>query len=131
LQATRDNGTWEDWLQFFLRGVAEVSVQATETSRRILMLRETHRNLITENLGYAAGNGHRVLERLYERPIVSVNVVRDLTGTTYPAANQLVERLVKIGVLAEITGQARNRRFRYDAYVRLFDEPDANGGAVG
>jgi DNA-binding MarR family transcriptional regulator len=106
-------------------------VQATETSRRILTLRETHRNLITENLGYAAGNGHRVLERLYERPIVSVNEVRDLTGTTYPAANQLVERLVKIGVLAEITGQARNRRFRYDTYVRLFDEPDSNGRVAG
>src|SRR5262249_60738024 len=42
LQATRDNGTWEEWLQFFLRGVAEVSVQATNTSRRILTLRETH-----------------------------------------------------------------------------------------
>jgi len=123
LQATRDKGAWENWLQFFLRGVAEVSGQATETARRILTLRETHRNLITEHLGYSAGNGHRVLERLYEHPIMSVNEVRDLTGTTYPAANQLVERLVKIGMLTEITGQARNRRFRYDAYVRLFDEP--------
>jgi Fic family protein len=126
LQVTRDKGAWEDWLQFFLRGVAEVSLQATETARRMLSLRETHRNLITEHLGYAAGNGHRVLERLYERPIVSVNEVRGLTGTTYPAANQLVERLVKIAILGEITGQARNRRFRYDAYVRLFDEPDAH-----
>ena len=132
LQATRDKGAWEDWLQFFLRGVAQVSVQATDTSRRILTLRETHRNLITENLGYSAGNGHRVLERLYERPIVSVNAVRTLTGTTYPAANHLVERLVKIEVLAEITGQARNRRFRYNAYIRLFDEPstDAREGTA-
>jgi len=73
-------------------------------------------------LGYAAGNGHRVLERLFERPITSVNEVTALTGTTYTAANQLVERLVQAGILAEITGQARNRRFRYDAYVRLFDE---------
>jgi Fic family protein len=125
LQAIRDKGAWEDWLQFFLRGIAEVSVQATDTSRRILTLREAHRSLITENLGYSAGNGHRVLERLYERPIVSVNEVRALTGTTYPAANQLVERMVKIGILTEMTGQARNRRFRYDAYVGLFDEPDA------
>ena len=115
LQAIRDNGAWEDWLEFFLRGVAEVSVEATDTSRRILTLRETHRNLITENFGYSAGNGHRVLERLFERPIVSVKQVRELTRTTYPAANQLVERLVKIGILSEITGQTRNRRFRYDA----------------
>jgi Fic family protein len=123
LQATRDRGAWEDWLTFFLHGVEEVSAQATETARRILTLREAHRNSIAENLGYAAGNGHRVLERLYQRPIVSVNDVRELTQTEYPAANQLVERLTKIGVLVEITGRARNRRFRYDAYVRLFDEP--------
>jgi Fic family protein len=127
LQSIRDNGAWEDWLRFFLRGVAEVSVQAAETAGRILMLRETHRNLIAENLGYSAGNGHRVLERLYEHPIISVNEVRDLTGTSYPAANQLVERLVKIGVLAEMTGQVRHRRFQYKAYVRLFDEPEASG----
>jgi hypothetical protein len=94
--------------------------------RRILSMRERHRNLIAENLGFAAGNGHRVLEQLYERPIMSVNEVRELTGTMYPAPNQLVERLVKIGVLSEIAGQARNRRYRYDPYVRLFDEPNEN-----
>jgi Fic family protein len=127
LQATREDGAWEDWLAFFLSAVAAVSAQATETARRILAMREEHRNLIAENLGFAAGNGHRVLEQLYEHPIMSVNEVRELTGTTYPAANQLVERLVKIGVLSEITGQARNRRYRYDPYVRLFDEPSANG----
>jgi Fic family protein len=126
LQATRDKGAWEDWLQFFLRGVAEVSVQATETARRILTLREIHRNSITEHLGYSAGNGHRVLERLYERPIMSVKEIRELIGTTFPAANQLVKRMVNIGILSEITGRRRNRRFRYDAYIRLFDEPGPN-----
>jgi hypothetical protein len=65
---------------------------------------------------------------LFAHPIVSVNEVRALTGTTYPAANQLVERLAGIGILAEVTGHARNRRFRYDPYVRLFSEdlPEAD-----
>ncbi len=122
LQAVRDNGNWEGWLNFFLRGVAEVSVQAAETARKILELREAHRRNITDHLGRAAGNGHRVLERLYERPIMSVSDVRELLGTTFAGANQIVQRLVDLKILAEITGQARNRRFRYDAYVRLFDE---------
>jgi Fic family protein len=122
LQAVRDNGDWEGWLTFFLRGVAEVSVQAAETARKILELREAHRRNITEHLGRAAGNGHRVLERLYERPIISVSDVRELLGTTFAGANQIVQRLVDLKILVEITGQARNRRFRYDAYVRLFDE---------
>ncbi len=49
----------------------------------------------------------------------------------FPAANALVERLVKIGILSEVTGQARNRRFRYDAYVHLFDEPVGERKSAG
>ena len=114
---------------FFLRGVSEVSTEATETARRVLLMRERHRGAITETLGRAAGNGHRVLESLFERPIVSVAEVRELTGTSFAAANQLVARMTDLGILREITGYSRNRRFRYDPYVRLFidngveDEP--------
>jgi Fic family protein len=124
LQSVRDTGDWEGWLTFFLRGVIDVSTQATETARRILALRETHRSLITAKLGRAAGNGHRVLEILYEHPIISAGQVRSITGTTYPAANELVRKLVEQGILKESTGQKRNRRFRYDAYIGLFDEPE-------
>jgi Fic family protein len=122
LQATRDSGDWETWLAFFLQGVAEVSAQATETARCILALRENHRTAIAGGLGRAAGNGHRVLEHLYKRPIVSVNDVRALIATTYPAANELVSRMVKLGILEEMTGQTRNRRFRYGPYISLFNE---------
>jgi Fic family protein len=120
LQAVRDRGAWENWLVFFLRGVIEVSAEAAETARRILQLREQHRSAITEQLGRAAGNGHRVLESLFDRPIVTVADVQKMTGTTYAAANSLVSRLVKLGVLVEMTGYARNRRFRYAPYIALF-----------
>jgi Fic family protein len=122
LQAVRDSGDWESWLAFFLRGVAEVSVEAAETARRILQLREEHRAAVTRHLGRGAGNGHKVLESLFDRPIVSVKEVQALTRTTYPAANDLVSRLRYLGILTEITGNARNRRFRYDPYVSLFTE---------
>lgn len=124
LQAVREEGQWEEWLKFFLRGVDEISQQATETARRILTLREDHRSAITEHLGRAAANGYRVLEHLYEHPIVSVNEVRALIGTTYPAANDLVATLVRNGILEETTGQTRNRRFMYQSYIRLFNEPE-------
>lgn len=124
LQAVRDLGDWEAWLMFFLRGVAEVSAEATETARRILELRELHRVQITEHLGRGAGNGHKVLESLFDRPIVSVANIEQVTGTSYAAANNLVARLNQLGILAEVTGYARNRRFRYEPYVRLFLDED-------
>ncbi|CAG0943490.1 hypothetical protein GPROT2_02145 [Gammaproteobacteria bacterium] len=122
LQAVCDQGAWEAWLAFFLRGVIEVAGEAAETARRILQLREQHRAAITAQLGRAAGNGHKVLESLFDRPIVAVNDVQKLTGTTYAAANNLVSRLVKLGILSEMTGYARNRRFRYAPYIALFND---------
>lgn len=133
LQAVRDRGAWEEWLGFFLRGVIAVATEAAETARRILQLREQHRAAITAQLGRAAGNGHKVLESLFDRPIVAVGDVKKKTGTTYAAANSLVSRLVKLGVLSEMTGYARNRRFRYAPYIALFNEagPGAVDGEAG
>ncbi len=129
LQAIRSHGNWEGWLVFFLKGVAEVSREATATARRILDLREVHRRAITEDLGRAAGNGHRTLEYLYERPIVSVKNIQELTGTTFAAANQLVSRLVSSGILREVTGRSRNRRFAYQQYINLFQSSEPEAGA--
>jgi Fic family protein len=114
-------------MEFFLRGVRTVAGEAAQTAKAILSLREEDRALITEKIVRVAGNGLKVLEQLYQTPIVTVNDVQDLIGTTYPAANDLVARLEELGILREITGWARNRRFTYDRYVRLFTDGAAGG----
>mgnify|MGYP001577699671 CR=1 FL=1 len=120
LQTTRDDGDWESWLKFFLTAVTEVSQEATETARRIVDLRERHRRAIMEHFGRSAGNGLKVLESLYSGPIISVNDIAKLTKVSFTAANGLMRRFVKHGILTEITGQARNRQFRYGQYIDLF-----------
>lgn len=128
LQAVRDKGDWEQWLLFFLQGIYEVSQQATETARRILQLREKHRQVISDSFGRTAGNGHRVLEYLYEHPIISVPDIKRFTGTSYPAANNLVQQFERNGMLDEVTGQRRNRRYLYSEYTALFNESDHTVG---
>ena len=122
LQAVRDTGEWEGWLTFFLRGVAEVSEEAAKMARAILALRERLRLQITTHLGRSAGNGLTVLEYMFRMPLITVNNVKVLIETSYPAANDLVQRLVQQGVVSETTGQARNRRFRFDDYIVLFSD---------
>jgi len=124
LQAVRDAGDWEGWLEFFFKGAIEVSREATETAAAILRMREEYRAKIAEHLGRAAGNGQKVMDRLFERPIVTVATVREWLGLTPAGANQIVGRLENIGLLREITGYARNRRFRFDPYLRLFEESE-------
>lgn len=121
LQSVRENGSWELWLKFFLQGIYEVSQEATETSRKIVDLREAHRKLIAEHFGRVAGNAMQVLETLYQRPFIKVRDIIALTHVSYPAANQLMNKFVDHGLLTEVTGQARNRQFRYGPYIDLFN----------
>jgi hypothetical protein len=105
-----------------LRGAAEVAGEATEIALPVLMLRERTRKEITDGLGRAAANGHRVLEALFARPILPVAEAQQLTGTGFATANQLVARMTELGILREITGDTHNRRFRYEPNVRLFTD---------
>ena len=122
LQAVRTSGDWEGWLKFFLTGVAEVANEATETAREIVQLRESHRQQLINDLGRGAANGLRFLESLYQRPIFNVANVSELLGISPQAANKLTERLVRMGLVREITGNQRNRVFRYDPYIALFTD---------
>jgi cell filamentation protein, protein adenylyltransferase len=107
--------------------VISVSREATETAPHILALREDHRTMVTAQLGRVAANAHRVLEHLYQRPILGVADVRQLTGTTYTAANNLVSRLSDLGIIQETTSNRRNRLFRYKPYIRIFHESPPEG----
>lgn len=126
LQAIRDKGEWENWLKFFLRGIYEIAQEATKKARQIVTLREEHRNLISTEMGRGAVNGLAVLEMLYSNPIISVEAVSASARVSYPNANRIVKELCDIGILEEITGRKRNRRFAYSSYVELFKDSDQN-----
>lgn len=122
LQGTRDEGDWESWLKFFLDGVAKVSNEATDTARRIVNLREEHRNQIAKDFGPVGANGITVLEHFFRNPILQVKDVVNLLEVSFPAANNLMRKFVDYGLVEEVTGQARNRRYRYSPYIELFRE---------
>jgi Fic family protein len=122
LQNIRDKGEWEEWLVFFLEGVANVSLEATETARSIVAMREDHRSRITNNFGRATSNGLKILEMLYSRPFIDSNIVREKLNISFPTASDLIKRFVDADLLVEITGQDRYRVYQYFPYVRLFSE---------
>jgi len=119
LQAVRDDGRWEEWLTFFLRGVEEVANEATATARAIVALRDADWAQVRSE-GLAATNLMRLLDLLFRQPIVSAAYVRDRLEVRYQTANELIERLVSKNILVETTGQKRNRRFAYRKYLDLF-----------
>jgi Fic family protein len=119
LMAVRLSGDWEGWMRFFLRGVCTTAEEATSTAERIFELRERHRGVVLEESG---SNGLRLLSLLFQRPLVNVKLVESELGVTFPTANRLVARFEELKLLREVTGQRRSRMFRYEPYMRLFDD---------
>lgn len=118
LMAVRNDGNWEAWLGFFLRGVIETAEEAAVTARTIVHLREEHRGALQ-----AAGLGNnefRLLDLLYRTPFVNVALVARQLGVTDVTANRVLERFINLGLADEVTGQRRNRVFRYTPYWQLF-----------
>lgn len=120
LQAIRESGNWEGWLKFFLRGVYEVAQEAAATARKIVKLKEEHRQLVLNTMGRKSGNAIALLESLYFRPIFNVEHAEKITSLSYPNANALIKALSDIGLVEETTGQKRNRAFSYAPYLAVF-----------
>jgi len=117
LMAVREAGDWEGWLTFFLRGVAETSADATNTAKQIVTLREAHRGQIQEVM---SPNGLRLLDLLFRRPLVNVGLVEERLKIAFVTAAKLLDSLVELGIVEEITGARRNRVYRYSPYLALF-----------
>lgn len=130
LTAIRTDGNWEGWLKFFLRGIHEVSLSATDVARQIMQLRETHRQLISEKIT-SYGNALKLHDRMFEVPTFSINSAKDIMGCAFATAATVVEQLQKHGLVREITGNERNRLYQYQPYVELFEKLTVNADAEG
>jgi Fic family protein len=124
LQKIRDEGDWESWLKFFLKGVNEVAQEATKTAMNIVQLRENHRDIVASNFSRSAGSAYQLLEYLYKRPIITVKGVAEVTDLSYQNANRLVMKFQEHGLLRQMDTYQRNRRFIYADYLAMFADEE-------
>lgn len=118
LSAIRSDGDWEGWVSFFLEGVATASAQAERSIIDVASLITTDRKRLLES-PKAGPISYRLFELLPMMPRFSVEHVRQRLETTFPTASAAVKLLADLGILAELTGQKKNRVYSYQAYVDL------------
>jgi hypothetical protein len=70
-----------------------------------------------------SGNALKLLDLLFQRPLINVGLAEKMLGVSFVTANTLVARFEELELLEEITGNRRSRVFRYTPYLELFDEP--------
>lgn len=118
LSNIRTNGDWEAWVAFFLEGVADAAADAERNIVAIATLVSTDRRRLL-NAPKSGSAAYRLFELLPMMPRFTVERVRKALGTTFPTANAAIKTLEDIGVITEVTGQKKNRRFSYHAYIEL------------
>jgi len=121
LQAVRERGEWEIWVEFFLTGVVETANEAVETARRLIALFEADRNRI-QALGRSAASTLRVHELLQRQPIISIVPASKQLQVTHPTVMKALANLEKLGIVREITGRRRGRAFAYSGYLNILNE---------
>jgi len=122
LQAVRDSGKWEQWLDYFLKGILRTSSNAIDTSMKIIELRKEVHESLTMQFGNKIGSALKLFDTLFHRPIVTIRSVAEITGLSYPNASQLTTTFEKLGVLKEVTGQKRNRVYEFVKYMDILNE---------
>ena len=120
LQNVRERGDWESWLEFFLEGITETSLQAAEAAREILGLCEKDQNRI-KSLGRPAVSALRVHQFLQQKPIAGIPAVAKASGISAPTTAKSFRYLQDLGILQEITGKRRNRIFAYSDYLSILN----------
>lgn len=121
LSLVRENGDYEQWLAFFLKGVVDTAASGVDTAKKILELQTRHRNLLWQkkiSSPLAVG----ILEKLFYLPYASVKDVAQEFGISYQAASSLVSQLESAGILREITGRKRDKRYVYAEYLNILSE---------
>jgi Fic family protein len=121
LNIVRDNGDFEQWIAFFLKGVVVTADSAVDAVKQIMELQSRHRSLLWQkkiSSPLAVG----ILEKLFYAPYVSVNDIAGDFSISYQAASTLVSQLEGIGILKEITGRKRDKRYIYADYLKILEE---------
>jgi Fic family protein len=121
LQGVRTEGAWEDWLAFFLEGVAVAALEAADTAERTLQLFARDRERIQE-LGRAAPSALRLHGFLQSNPYVRIRTAAKALKLTVPTVTNALKLLSGAGIVKEVSGKKRDRLFAYSRYVNIVGE---------
>ena len=117
LQRVRLQGDWEGWISYFLGSVREAAEEGGRLLNWLIRLRGEHRQLLRREFGGTAGPAMALLDSLFSQPLTSVAAASGITGRTFANTNNLIARLQSRGLLTEVSGRRRNRRFCYQPFL--------------
>ena len=115
-----ERGEWEEWLTYFLRGVALQSEDAVDRIQRIDGLFSHWKQ------GLVRGQSRlpeRALDLFAENPFWTVGGVAGRLEVAFTTAQRAIDRLEKEGVVTQVGDARRNRVYCAGAILDVLEEP--------
>jgi Fic family protein len=119
LMRAREKNDILQWFKFFLVGIIETAKNSVETFDNILKLQKQVETKI-QVLGSRTANAQKVIDYLYQRPIINAAKLGEVVKLSPTSAYKLIVDLVQLGILEEITGGKRGKQYMFMAYLNLF-----------
>ena len=107
------------WIKFFLEAVIETSKTAKEKFRSVVELTMEMDKIIV-NLPVKSDNVKKVIDVLYNEPIINRKKLCDITKIKEGTIKNIINCLLENNIIVETTGYSRNQIFTFQKYTDLF-----------
>jgi Fic family protein len=121
LTRVRTQNDLNGWIKFFLEAVIETARSGAKTFENILSLKH-EMDAITQTFGKKAHNAAKLVEHLYQKPIISIGEAAEALSVTKTTASTLIKEFEQKGVLYEITGYQRNKHYVFRKYLDIYSQ---------
>ena len=117
LLGVTERSAWEQWLFYFLNGVARQSEDALSRAQRLNQLLDAWRNRVKSPVA------QRLLDLLAVNPFITVRKAEQYLDVAYNTAAAALSQLVRDRIIAQKGDARRDRVFCAKALLDILEEP--------
>ena len=130
LMLVRRNSNLIQWIKFFLVGIIETSKGSIQVFKDIISLKGKIELEKLPKLGSKVEKSHKLIKQLFQVPITDAKFVAIFLEISPSTANRFINQLVELGILEELTGYKRNRKYIFKEYFDIFQRESTNANNV-
>lgn len=120
LRGISERGAWQDWIEYFLLGVARMSEDGLRRAGRInAKLAEWHRQVA----GESSKTPMRIVELLGANPFITAKDSARKLKVAFTTAQRAIERLERFGIVQQAGTAKRDRVYCAKALLDILEEP--------
>lgn len=120
LHAVTTESDWENWLLYFVNGVARQSEDAEDRASRIINILDVWRLRVA---GLGSETPAHVLELLAGNPFVTARLVSEQLSVARSTASRAIDHLIELGIVVQTDDRSRDRAYCAQELLDIMNEP--------